>query len=99
MQLMVNNKKLKILITILVIVSFLCLGQNITLQYHYMRNMPKTPHPELNRIHPLDVHGTVVYLTKEEKSKLEWLHYTMVISIMIVLVIFAILANKKKITP
>jgi drug/metabolite transporter (DMT)-like permease len=85
----------KISITLLILVAFICVGVGASLQYHYMWNMPRTPHPELNRTYPFHVHGAVVYLTKEEYKMLEWLHRIAIISFMIICTIFIILLNKK----
>ena len=84
---------IKILITIFAIVAFLCLGIGISLQYHYMWNMPKAPHAELSRIYPLNIHGTVVYLTHNEQTTLQWLHWIIILSSILFLVLLAIYQN------
>jgi hypothetical protein len=36
---------------------------------------PEKPQPEIGRIYPLNIHGTVVYLTKKEDLQMKWLFH------------------------
>ena len=45
---------------------------------HYLESMPKGPLAEGNRVVPRDIHGTVIYQTKEEDRKLSLIEYTSV---------------------
>jgi hypothetical protein len=69
----------KVIIGLLTI-TFLCLGTEVFLAIHYMKTMPDKPQPELSRIHPFNVHGSVVYLTREQELLLKWLFGIMVAS-------------------
>jgi len=42
--------------------------------------MPSHPLPELKRIFVLNVHGSIVYLTREEDLLLKWLFGLMLVS-------------------
>ncbi len=35
--------------------------------------MPRIPHPEINRIYPINIHGAMVYLTDNEYIFSKWL--------------------------
>ena len=39
----------------------------------YANTLPRTPQVAVSRVVPLNVHGTIVYLTDEESSGLTWL--------------------------
>ena len=39
----------------------------------YGRTLPKEPQPSIGRIIKLNNHGTVVFLTRDEDSRLTWL--------------------------
>lgn len=72
---MVNFKKIPAII--IAILFFVCLGSLMYLNEHYAYTRPEHPQPEIGRIYSLDVHGTVVYLTKREDSQLQWLWYSL----------------------
>jgi hypothetical protein len=63
---LISDINMKILRIFFAIAGFLSLGLDVYLQYHYMLTMPKTPHPELNLVYPLNVHGSIVYLTRNQ---------------------------------
>ncbi len=42
------------------------------LQSYYANEYPRTPNISIGRVVPLNVHGTVVYLTETEQSTLTW---------------------------
>jgi len=70
----------KAIITILLAIFFSCLSVGIYLNYYYINNMPRNPQPELGRVNQLNVHGSIVYLTKKEDSQLNWLFTIMMCS-------------------
>src|SRR6266498_2966855 len=71
---MIKHKKvIFLLIQVVVTVS---LGLWIYLDYHYAYTRPKKPQPDMERIYPLHVHRTTVYLTKQEDSQLNWIFLT-----------------------
>ncbi len=41
--------------------------------YSYSQSLPKVPQPEAGRTYSLNNHGSVVYLTKDEDSRLTYL--------------------------
>jgi hypothetical protein len=45
---------------------------------HYLETMPKEPAVSESRVVPRDIHGTVVYQTKDENRKLSLIEYTSV---------------------
>ena len=45
---------------------------------HYLDTLPKSPSPDQMRITPRDIHGTLVYQTVEENSRLNLLEYSSV---------------------
>jgi hypothetical protein len=71
----IPKKLLKIIISFMLVVTFTCLGLYVYLELDYMHSMPRAPQSELNRIYPLNIHGTVVYITKEQDSLLNWLFW------------------------
>ena len=70
----------KILIVTLLTIFFVSLALGIYLNYHYAYNMPRNPQPEFAREYPLNVHGTIVYLTKQESTRLDCLYAIMMFS-------------------
>lgn len=61
--------------TVLVIFSvltLLCLAVSIFFSIYYSSSMPRTPDPAAGRIFPLNVHGTIVYLTKSQHLLTKW---------------------------
>lgn len=73
----------KIIAIIIVTIIFTCLGLYSYLSNHYICTLPEKPQPEIGRIYPFDVHGTIVYLTQQEDSQLRWLFGTMMAFILI----------------
>ena len=49
-----------------------------TVSVHYLETMPRGPAVSENRVVPRDIHGTVVYQTKDEDRKLSVIEYTSV---------------------
>jgi hypothetical protein len=63
-------------ITILMLSIFsICILLNIYLNFHYICTRPPTPQPEIGRIYPLNVHGWIVYLTRNEEFQLNFLFF------------------------
>lgn len=52
------------IMAIVVLLSTICFGQ--ALSFYYRPNLPTTPQPQIGRIYPLNNHGWITYLTKEE---------------------------------
>src|SRR5438132_12394395 len=52
-----------IMITLLVLYT-ICFAE--ALSFYYKSDLPSTPQPQLGRIYPLNNHGWITYLTKEE---------------------------------
>jgi hypothetical protein len=50
----------------------------------------------MKRIYPLNVHGTIVYLTREEDLLLKWLYWTMIGLIPLVIVFNVLFEPFKK---
>jgi hypothetical protein len=73
----------KLIAIALVMAIFICLGLDVYLNYHYVYTRPERPQPDIGRIYLLNVHGSIVYLTKQEDSLLNWAFQGMVISIAI----------------
>jgi hypothetical protein len=46
-----------------------------TISIHYLESMPKGPVMTESRVVPRDIHGTVVYQTKEENRRLSIIEY------------------------
>ncbi|PYJ66565.1 MAG: hypothetical protein DME76_16660 [Verrucomicrobia bacterium] len=57
---------------ILLVLSTICFGEAIS--FYYTPNLPTTPQPQIGRIYPLNNHGWVTYLTKEEWYTFNFLH-------------------------
>jgi hypothetical protein len=70
---MVNYKKITAIIIIVMVFS--CIFLWGYLENHYAYTRPEKPQPELGRVYRLNVHGTIVFLTKQENSQLQWLFY------------------------
>lgn len=68
-------------VIVLLSVAVMSIGSCIYLSFLYTSTRPREPQPELQRVYPLNVHGTIVYLSEEEKSQLEWLFLTGILSI------------------
>jgi hypothetical protein len=78
---MVNIKKLVGIV--IMIVAFASLISSVYLAYHYAYTRPEHPQPDVERTYPLNIYGTVVYLTKQEDSQLNWLLLCMGLFLMI----------------
>ena len=61
----------KVLLVLLWGVAFVSFGANVYLQFYYKDYAPRAP--QLDHIYPLNFHGTVVYLTQNENSRLNYL--------------------------
>lgn len=70
---MVKSKK--VVAAIIGALFLICLGSLIYLSEHYAYTCPEHPQPEYGRIYALNVHSTIVYLTKQEESQIQWLWY------------------------
>lgn len=68
----------KIIAILIAVTIFSCLGFGVYLYYHYAFSLPNKPQPEIGRIYPLNMHGTIVFLTKHEHLQLKWLFRTMI---------------------
>jgi hypothetical protein len=44
--------------------------------FNYQRILPRRPDEAVGRIYPLNVHGIVVYQTREERNRREKIQYT-----------------------
>jgi hypothetical protein len=78
-----NNKLKKSIAIIFIVVVFTCLGATMYLRDGYLRTRPEKAQPELGRVCPMNEHGQIVYLTREEDSQLSWLFYFAVLFIVI----------------
>jgi hypothetical protein len=57
------------------IVGFACWIWSTNVEFVYQKTLPRHPDPVAGRVYPLNVHGIVVYLTREEQDRLygrEW---------------------------
>jgi hypothetical protein len=69
----INNKGKKIIAGGLLGMAFVLAAFWLYLHSYYVNSFPKVPQIALGRIVPLNVHGTIVYLTERESSELTWL--------------------------
>src|SRR5579863_10008240 len=46
------------------------------LEFHYQETLPRSPNPATGSIYPLNVHGIVVYQTRDERDWLNELQYS-----------------------
>jgi hypothetical protein len=71
---MIIPKRILKIMTILLIASA---GSSLILcaylMLYYMRTMPGSPHPDIGQVCPLNIHGAIVYITKQQDSFLTWL--------------------------
>ena len=44
--------------------------------YHYQRTLPRRPDPVAGHVYPLNVHGIVVYQTRDERKWLDEIQYS-----------------------
>jgi hypothetical protein len=56
----------------LVIMAISCIGLLVFLSIYYMHTMPDTPQMEAKRVYPLNIHGSIVYLTKGQELLLKF---------------------------
>jgi hypothetical protein len=64
------KKRLAIVFVAAGLLAMLCFGY---LNVHYAKTLPREPVSATGRVYPLNVHGTVVYLTKNEERSLWWM--------------------------
>jgi hypothetical protein len=60
---------------LLVAACFGCLFYRVGLTYQYSATLPRSPQPESGRTHPINNHGTVVYLTNRESTEMDLLFF------------------------
>jgi len=77
------RKYKKVIAIVIVTVVFVSLGLYVYLNYHYAYTRSGVPQADIQRTYPLNVHGTIVYLTEQEDSQLKWIYRTMMASIII----------------
>ncbi len=77
------RKYKKAIAFVIVTVIFVSLGLYVYLNYHYAYTRPGQPQADIQRTYPLNIHGTIVYLTEQEDSQLKWIYRTMIASIII----------------
>ena len=71
---MPNDKEVKKLVAIFLIgLAGISVSYWLYLNSSYVNTFPRAPQASVGRIVPLNVHGTVVYLTEREDSRLTWL--------------------------
>jgi hypothetical protein len=68
--------KLKIVSLALILPGLAGLIFSAMLSVHYLDTMPKWPSPRELRTVPRNIHGSVVYQTEEEDSKLNLIEYS-----------------------
>ncbi len=66
----------KVLLLLMVVIMFACFIAGVYLQYKFIYTLPETPQSSIGRIYQLNVHGSIVYLTRGEHLLLEWLFWT-----------------------
>ena len=47
-----------------------------SLWYQYQSTLPRRPDPVAGRVYPLNVHGIVVYQTRDERNRLDEVQYS-----------------------
>jgi hypothetical protein len=63
----------KIMAILLGTAILICFSLDVFLNYHYAYTRPVKPQPEIGRIYPLNVHNTIVYLTRDEDLQIKLL--------------------------
>jgi hypothetical protein len=58
------------------IVGLVGISWSSSLWYQYQRTLPRHPDPVAGRIYPLNVHGIVVYQTRDERNWLDEIDYS-----------------------
>jgi hypothetical protein len=71
MATMANFKKIVAIFIGIIILTCLIWAVYLSMDYAYSR--PQNPQSEIGRIYPLNVHGTIIYLTKDEDLQLKLL--------------------------
>ena len=66
---------LKAIVIVFISTASLCVLIGVYLLCYYMETMPRVPQPHLGLIHPLNIHGTIVYITGTENDVLDWLRW------------------------
>ena len=61
---------------VIAIMSIVCFASLIARNDYLIRNRPKEPQPELDRVYEFRDHYTVVYVTKQEESDFHRLEFT-----------------------
>ena len=70
----------KLIVIVLMIIAFASLGSWVYLQNYYAYNRQSNPQQELGRVYRLNVHGTIVYLTKGESLQQDCLFTIVILS-------------------
>lgn len=70
---MIDKKVKKIVAGFLLGLALMLASYWLYLHSYYVSTFPKETQAAVGRIVPLNVHGTVVYLTEQEDSGLTWL--------------------------
>jgi len=73
----------KAIAIIIIFAGFACLGTALYLRDSYLRTRPEKAQPELGLVCPMNEHGQIVYLTKTEDAQLSWLHYALILFIVL----------------
>jgi len=60
----------------LAILGLVGISWSSSLWYQYQRTLPRHPDPVAGRIYPLNVHGIVVYQTRDERNWLDEVEYS-----------------------
>jgi hypothetical protein len=50
-----------------------------SLWYEYQKTLPRHPDPVAGRVYPLNVHGIVVYQTRDERNWLDEIQYSSIV--------------------
>jgi hypothetical protein len=66
----------KILAAVLVAASLVLVLGSTFLWYHFASNRPTAADPKAGRVHALNTHGSIVYLTGAERARLYFLEGT-----------------------
>jgi len=66
-------KRVGITISLIGLAAWIYAGQ---LEYQYQATLPRSPSPATGNIYPLNVHGIVVYQTRDERNWLDEIQYS-----------------------
>jgi hypothetical protein len=61
---------IRMLTTVLLVTTAALSLASVGISYHYAEHRTTVRQPEVGRIYPLNTHGWIVYLTKEEQDRL-----------------------------